>query len=105
MTSSQGDFTIDVIEGDMSSRALKKMKKLRAKIKPPMSAWSCYVSKIDGSFFLQSVGDGILTISLFFVYVCSSAVFSTGPASHFPLPNTTVLVLPPRNDGDPSSSR
>ena len=53
MTSSQGDFTIDVIEGDMSSRALKKMKKLRAKIKPPMSAWSCYVSKVDVYFFLM----------------------------------------------------
>jgi hypothetical protein len=73
MTSSQGDFTIDVIEGDMSSRALKKMKKLRAKIKPPMSAWSCYVSKIDGSFFLQSDGDAILTIFSFFcvrVFFC-----------------------------------
>ena len=44
MTSSQGDFTIDVIEGDMSSRALKPMEKLRAKIKPAKSAWTYYMS-------------------------------------------------------------
>ena len=44
MTSSLGDFTIDVIEGDKSSRAIKPMAKLRAKIVGKKSAWAYYMA-------------------------------------------------------------